>query len=246
MTDWDRELYLNLQPYRGRSLADLEKRVGDITGPIDGLVRSRKRPRVLEVGHGFGSVLVQLMKRYGSGIELHAISDQEYWGSWDVVRRNALDLNLVEESELLAVEPPTIHTADVNAGLPFRSGHFDFIYSQVSFFLLREKLFFLEECSRVLAAGSVAWIDVYPLKGRNAPAELCMLLDIRTDQGSIDFWAFTEKFSWLSRRTASMRDYLEVRRHDHPRLNATLASAVDLNKLCGDWYGMRSIYHVPS
>jgi len=155
-------------------------------------------------------------------------------------------MGLLEERDLMTLERPTIHTADLNCGLPFPSSHFDFIYSQVSFFLFREKLLFLEECSRVLAPGSVAWIDVNPLKLGDVPPELAILLDIRTDEGPVDFWTFVEEVSWLSRREASMRDYLEIRKHDPPNLNAVLKAAVDLTLLHNNWHGTKSIYSTPS
>lgn len=243
MSHWDQELYSHLRRYRSRSLFELEKRIGDIRKPINNLILRGKRARVLEVGHGFGSVLIQLLKYYDSKIELHAISIEQYWGSWDVIQRNALQMNILDQQELAVLEQPAIHIADINYGLPFPSDYFDFIYSQVSFFQLKEKLFFLEECSRVLNTDGLAWIDINPLKLLDVvPPELAILLDIRTSHGPIEFWNFIKNMHWLSRRHAAMRDCVEIRKDDHPSFNASLQTAINLNDLRSDWQGVKSIY----
>ena len=242
MIEWNEATYNDLAPYRSRPLDELEKRLGDITSLIDDLLARGGRPRILEIGHGFGSVLVQLLLRYGSRIELHAISIEKYWGSWDVITRNAVQMDLATETELAELPQPIIHTADLNLGLPFAPGFFSFVFSQVSFFLVREKLHLIAECARVVDGGGTAWIDVNPLEVQGVPAELASLLDIRSSSGPVPFWSFVRLHPWLVRREAPMRDFLEIKSQPAPKFAATLVSAIDLHLLSSHWYGTKSIY----
>ena len=245
MEQWDQIVYERLRPYRTRTLQDLEQRVGDVPALIESLIKKGKRPRILEVGHGYGSVVMQLLQRFGSSIELHAISKEEFWGGWQVIKRSAILANLISETAASIISRPEIHVGDLNLGLPFPTDYFDLIYSQVSFYLVREKFLFLEECSRILAPQGVGLVDVHPLVLPDVIPELATLLDIRIKGSRIDFWHFIERCSWLHRRFAPW-EYLEITKTEHPSLPAMLRLSFNLSELRADWAGAKSIYEVNS
>jgi hypothetical protein len=70
------------------------------------------------------------------------------------------------------------------------------------------------------------------------------LLDIRSGNESLDLWKFIDRFSWLSRKQATKRDYLEITKCQNPQLNAILRSALNLGDLRADWYGIKSVYEL--
>ena len=241
----DERTYINLRPFRSRSLTDLESRIGPVKDIIRDHIQAGRRPVVLEVGHGFGAVLVELLMTFGDAIELHAISKESYWGSWQIIKENAARLGIADESSLRTLTMPILHVADVNDGLPFPSNSIDLVFSQATFYLFREKLAFISECSRVLVQDGVAKIDVHPLVVPDRPAELSTLLDLRIRRRSVEFWTFISQIEFLRRGWVPERgDYLEIRQSTQPTLPAKKRLALDLQDLNHSWFGTKTIYDV--
>src|SRR4029079_15510721 len=77
--------------HRGRGLADLERLVGGVAEDIEVRLAQRQRVRVLELGCGFGTALLDLRERFGDRIELHGLNRERNDGDAEVMRRTLRD-----------------------------------------------------------------------------------------------------------------------------------------------------------
>ena len=124
---------------RARGLDKLGRRVGDITKVIDSLLKGKRKIRVLEVGFGFGRVLMELQKIYGNKVELYGMSKRRGHGDWKDIKKVAVEEGIFSEKEIKKIPKPSLHFGDIDEGLPFKTNSFDFVYSQVSFFYYKDK-----------------------------------------------------------------------------------------------------------
>ena len=65
-------------PFRARGHADLVLAIGGVFADIDERLGRREVVRVLELGCGYGTVLLELARRYGPRVELHGIGYDGY------------------------------------------------------------------------------------------------------------------------------------------------------------------------
>lgn len=237
-----RKEFLAQQPFRGRGLTELRRRVGDVVPVIEAMAARRMPVRVLEVGCGFGSALVELRRHFGDRIDLHGINKRRSHGDWPLMRRNALSRGLATPAELRRMRPPTIHVADVDDGLPFSDRSFDFVYSQVSFFYYLDKARFLEEVNRILDPAGMARLDVVRLGKYPRPYDA--FFEIWDGPARVGFWRYLSRFPGLRRRHSGERSYLEMTRRPRLDLGLELRHTIQLNAICSDWAGMKSIFVV--
>jgi ubiquinone/menaquinone biosynthesis C-methylase UbiE len=242
---FDEQRLIAKQRFRSRDLSELELRAGSLPPLIDKFIQAGRTPGVLEVGFGFGTVLVQLEKAYGSKIVLHGINKTEDHGDWNVILWNARRLGLISESTSESFRHPNLHFCDVSEGLPFEDESFDIVFSQTSFYLFREKAFFLEEVSRILRPGGIGRIDVSPLCNSNLPVQYATLLEIWKDGREIKFWDYIALFPQFKKRMRPRGDYyLEIRHAEERDIRLKLAGSLWLPSICEDWSGTKSIYSV--
>lgn len=232
-----------LAPHRGRGLDELRQRIGDIIPVIEAKLARRSPVRVLEVGAGFGAVLVELRQRYGNRIDLHAINKRASHGDWSVMRRNALNQGLATATELAAMVPPELHFVNVGDGLPFPDGRFDLVYSQVSFLYYGDKARYLEEVNRVLDADGLARIDVR-LRNPFIPSPYAELFEIWDGSSRVSFWHHIRPIRGLRRRKSARRSYLEMTKSPALDLGLELRHVVPLHEICDEWWGTKSVYAI--
>lgn len=233
----------SLRPWRARGLEELSKRVGDITQEIEARLGRQERVRVLEVGFGFGTVLMELLKKYPGRLELHGINRRRAHGNWEAVRQNALSLGLFGADELDRLKPPDLHYCDVSEGVPFEEGTVDLVYSQVAVIYFDDKIRFLEELNRVLAPGGVARIDLW-IERKDFPSEYGASLEIWDEGRKVPFWDYIKPFASLAARPGKKRSYLELRKAGALDFGLDLAHVINMNDLCREWWGRKSIYRV--
>src|SRR4051794_7631998 len=95
-------------PFRGRGHAELVQRVGGVYGDIDERLGRGGTVRVLELGCGYGTALLDLWHRYGGRIELHGINRLPGDGDAATLLKNAVERGLVTPGVPLAHPLPTI------------------------------------------------------------------------------------------------------------------------------------------
>lgn len=233
----------SLAPFRGRGLGKLQERVGDIVPLIEARLARRTPVRLLEVGAGFGRVLVELRQRYGTRVELHAINKRKSHGDWPDMQRNALNQGLATAAELGDMVPPELHFVNVGDGLPFPDGRFDLVYSQVSFPYYENKAGFLEDVNRVLDSDGIARIDVR-IRNERIPGPYSESFEIWDGGRRVSFWDHIRPIRGLRRRKTLKGWYLEMTKSHTLNLGLDLRHVVPLNEICADWWGNKSVYAV--
>ena len=192
-----------------------------------------RRLRLLEIGCGEGRLILDLLKSFGSAIELHGVNHPAWPVIADLVGLQATNARyrvLAARSLGTADPAPRIHLAEAEDLGRFESGSFDFVVSQVALPHIRRKDRVLEESARLLKYGGVFIHDIDHL---DAPAVAIGGHDlprfvITRPNGAISTGAFLEshKVSLTRGRESSSKDVniiaIHRRRGDPLRLRLRL------------------------
>jgi SAM-dependent methyltransferase len=222
--------------HRGRGLADLERLIGGVVAEVDAILARRATARILEVGCGYGTALLELRARYGDRVDLHGLNRQAWDGNRDILLRNAADRGL--EGIVL----PTLHYADVADGLPFPTGTFDLVFSQVAWMYFGNKIAVLREILRVLDEGGVAKIDVDEMRP-GLPPEYARLTEIWEAGRLVPLREYASRFG-MALSPALDGEYLHFGRCPGFGGDLELVCEIDLARLYGEWNGIKCVYRV--
>jgi SAM-dependent methyltransferase len=225
-------------PFRARGLDALERHVGAIVAEVDARLARRGPVRILELGCGWGTALLELRARYGARVELHGLNRVPDDGDSDVLLRNAAEGGL----PLDAASLPALHYADVARGLPFPDGRFDIVYSQVAWLYFANKVGVLQEVIRVLADGGLAAIDADELRS-NLPPEYARLVEIWEDGRLVPLGAYVSRFGMA---LASAPEGAALRLHKCVGFgdDLDLVAEIDTNRLHAHWDGIKCVYRL--
>ena len=231
------------QPFLGRGLDDLASRVGDLRPRVNECRKRKPHVRILEIGCGFATALLQLRLLGDPGLELHGINRVPEDGDPDSIRESARQNGLAAPQALRTIPLPHIHYLNVDDGIPFPNGYFDLVYSQVAFDHVRRKAALLQEIARVLSAGGVGLIDA-SIERPELPEPYRTLFEIWDHGREVSFWEYIQAIEPLQRRQVASRPYLEVRPAGALDLRLEFVDAIGLSEICRDWWGAKSIYRV--
>ena len=245
LTSTLRQKHRKLLPFHGRGLADLQERVGDIPKLVKVLLETRSKVRVLELGCGFGFALMELRKLFGDRVVLFGLNKNEAHGNWALFRKVALAKGLYEKVELDEMAPISIAFANAGEAIPFPGNYFDIIFSQVSFMYYGNKARCLEEINRVLCAGGVARIDMRVVR-EGLPMEYATGFEIWEKSRQIPFSSFVQRFDSMVEKRARGKTYLEMTKAKTLDLGLELVQIIDLDGICADWWGTKTIYKISS
>jgi SAM-dependent methyltransferase len=227
-------------PFRGRGHAELIDRVGGVFAEIDLRLQSSERVRVLELGCGYGTVLLELGHRYGPRVEAHGINREHRDGNVDILRRNGLERGLIAPEEATTRVLPTIAYGDVAEGLPYAEDSFDVVYSQVAWRYFGDKIYVLREVSRVLRNDGIAKIDAEELRP-DLPPEYQRLVEIWDEGRLVTFHDYAAEYGMTF--VASVEgEYLRFGKCARIGLDLELVSQLDLSKVNPAWNGVKCVY----
>jgi SAM-dependent methyltransferase len=188
--DWEAR-YRRKQAHRGRGLADLEERIGDLCAEIDQRLAGQASVRLLELGCGYAIALLDLVARYGARVEVCGINLREDDGQAAILCREAkargIDLDAVPNLR------PTLVHADVAQGLPFADDSFDLVVSQVAWRYFRNKIGVLRDVVRVLRPDGVGLIDADEFDVK-LPPEYGRLVEIWDQKALVPFGHYVARF----------------------------------------------------
>ena len=227
-------------PFRARGHAELVDRIGGVVDEIDTRLATRERVRVLELGCGYGTVLLELGQRYGPRIDAHGINREHRDGNIDILRRNGLERGLIAPEDATTHPMPTIAYGDVADGLPYPDNTFDVVYSQVAWRYFGNKVGVLREVSRVLRDDGIAKIDAEELRA-DLPPEYQRLVEIWDEGRPVTFHDYTARFGMAFAPSAE-GEYLRFGKV--PRFGADLERIfeIDLNRVHAQWNGIKCVY----
>jgi SAM-dependent methyltransferase len=226
-------------PFRARGHAALVRLAGGVFADIDDRLRVRDTVRVLELGCGYGSVLLELRHRYGARVELCGINRQHADGNPDILLRNGIERGLIAPDSPTD-SLPSITYADVAHGLPFGDDAFDVVYSQVAWLYFANKVAVLREVGRVLRPDGIAKIDADELRPA-LPPEYARLVEIWDEGRLVPFGAYLREFG-MEFATAPDGEYLRFGKAPRFGLDLELVFQIDLSDIDAHWDGVKCVY----
>jgi len=229
-------------PFRARGHAELIDRVGGIFGDIDARLTTRDRVRVLELGCGYGTVLLELGARYGPRVELHGVNREHNDGNADIFRRNAIERGLIAPEAPFAAPVPEIAYVDVADGLPFADATFDIVYCQVAWRYFGNKIGVLREVSRVLRPDGLAKIDAEELRP-GLPHEYQRLVEIWNEGRLVPFGDYLRRFG-ATLTACPEGEYLRFGKSPGFGEDLERVNEIDLNRIHAKWDGIKCIYRL--
>jgi SAM-dependent methyltransferase len=151
---------------RTRSLAQVNRKLRSVGVPIeDAIAQQLERTRpvsILEIGFGWGPVLIELAWRFRddpvrfAGINLEAEPPVERAEDLAVV---AEALEIVAPEAVPRFEPPAVHFYDATT-LRVPDESLDFVYSAVTIRFMKHKARVIEEVARALRPGGRAFLQI--------------------------------------------------------------------------------------
>ena len=227
-------------PFRARGHAELARSIGGVFADIDERLEYREVVHILELGCGYGTVLLELARRYGARVELSGMNLRPEDGDTDLLRRNGVEQGLIAPEASSSPVLPTIVYGDVAKGLPFPDDTFDLVYSQVAWLYFGNKAAVLREVSRVLRDDGLAKIDADELR-HGLPPEYQRLVEIWEDGRLVPFGDYARRFG-ITFVSAQDGEYLRFAKALRFGEKLELVLEVDLSKLHAHWDGIKCVY----
>ena len=228
-------------PFRTRGHADLALRVGGVFTEIDERLERRDVVRVLELGCGFGTALLELRARYGHRVALSGLNRRPRDGDAEAMSRNGIERGLIAPDTPPA-PLPNIVFGDVADGLPFDDASIDLVYSQVAWLYFANKIRVIREVIRVLRDDGLAKIDADEVRD-DLPPEYAQLVEIWEDGRPNPFGNYLRRFG-MDFVPAPDGEYLRFGKARNFGADLRLAVQIDLSEICERWNGMKCVYVV--
>ncbi|HVE49298.1 MAG TPA: class I SAM-dependent methyltransferase [Casimicrobiaceae bacterium] len=235
------EYFQSKLAFRGRGLADLDRLIGGVGDTIDALSTTRNPVRILELGCGYGTALLELAARYGDRVTLTGVNRNRHDGNPEILIRNAVVHGLWSANET-ARKLPSLHYADVARGLPFADAAFDLVYSQVAWMYFGDKLAVLRHVMRVLAPDGIAKIDVDELRP-GLPNEYRRLVEIWEKGKLVPFGDYVRRYG-VDLLPAREGQYLRFGPVRDFASDVELVLEIDASTIHADWDGIKCVYRV--
>ena len=227
--------------HRGRGVRDLERTIGGVLAEIDERLAWRERVRVLELGCGYGTALLELRARYGDRVELHGMNRLPDDGNADILLRNARERGLLGATPD-ARDLPALAFGDVASGLPFADDTFDLVYSQVAWLYFGAKLGVVRDVIRVLRADGLAKIDADELRPQ-LPREYGRLVEIWENGALVPFGDYARRHG-AALTAAAEGTYLRFAKSPSFAADVVQVAEIDAAAICADWDGVKCVYRI--
>jgi len=148
---------------RSRSLEMLSERLGPsflLAPAIHDLLKKRRSLDILEIGFGYGHVMLELAWLFREHeVRFHGVDKRLNVADREELRGIARDFNLVPQADLERFTLPSIYSYDATS-LHFEDESIDFVYSAFVVRFIERKEKFIEEVCRILRPGGCAVIHI--------------------------------------------------------------------------------------
>jgi SAM-dependent methyltransferase len=228
--------------HRGRGVAELERTVGGVVADIDERLARHDVVRVLELGCGYGTALLQLSARYGPRVELVGMNRRHGDGNAEILLRNAQERGIFGARLPDPHELPQLVYGDVAGGLPFPDERFDLVYSQVAWPYFGNKIGVLRDVMRVLRPGGLAKIDADETRDE-LPPEYGRLVEIWHDGRLVPFADYLDRYA-MALAPAPEGHYLRFGKTERFGDDLVSVLEIDLSTLHADWDGIKCVYRL--
>lgn len=227
--------------HRARGLQDLDRNVGGVLADIEERLARQDTVRVLELGCGYGTALLELRARYGSRVALHGLNRVPGDGDAEILLRNARERGLLGDAPD-ARDLPALAYADAAAGLPFPDASFDVVYSQVAWLYFGNKVGVVRDAMRVLRDEGIAKIDADELRA-GLPPEYARLVEIWEEGVLVPFGDYARRHGVAFAR-APEGTYLRFGKQHGFGADLEPVLEIDLSALHAHWDGIKCVYRV--
>jgi ubiquinone/menaquinone biosynthesis C-methylase UbiE len=222
-----------------RGLKEAKEKLGDIEEIIKNKLRKNKKISIFESGCGYGKVIIELKKIFGNRIETVGMNLIPEHGNKKKILSFAIEEGIVLKEDLKKIKPIKIIFGDAGERLPLKTNSIDFIYSQTSTYLYKDKLHFFEEVSRVLKKNGIARITLPESKA--VPKEFQPLLRIFKEGKEIGLAKMISNKKLIKLVKTPSGKALEIR-GGNLEFDAKLEASINLNSLNKKLFGVQSIY----
>ena len=148
--------------YHGRGVEHLDSKLrtaglSDVSTLIEERLRTKGHCKILETGCGEARLLLELLDRFTTRVELHGINV----GDWPVMfgdkplQHSNKHYQIMSEERLRSLPAPTVHIADAQDLRSFPVRDFDLIFSQAMLPHVADKASALEQTAGLLAPGGM-------------------------------------------------------------------------------------------
>lgn len=226
-------------PFRGRGLIDFEKTVTSIRNIIES---SKIHPlRILEIGCGFGQLLLDLSIAFGNKVELHGINLE----SDSINIERTLRVGKYKNKNLgeLNANNCDINFIFCDAGehIPFRDNFFDLIVSQAAIVYVPDKSKLIQEINRVLKndGNGYLWAG---FENNGSEVGYWSTLEIYRDEVIVPLLGYFEQFENIHYSFEDGKSNLHISKSDFIKMNIEFVSASNLELINPKYFGFKSIY----
>ena len=230
--------------HRARGIADLERHVGGVHAEIAARLAQRDVVRVLEVGCGYGTALLELRAHYGRCVELYGLNRKHDDGNAEILLRNASERRIFGDAPIDAADLPTIAYGDVSQALPFADDFFDLVVSQVAWLYFGRKIAVIRDVIRVLRDDGVAKIDADEVQP-GLPPEYARLVEIWQDGALVPFSDYLSRHA-MALASAPDGHYLRFGKVRCFGDDLVEVLEIDLSTVHAHWDGVKCVYRVDS
>jgi SAM-dependent methyltransferase len=229
-------------PHRARGIADLDRHVGGIDAEIAARLAEGGRVRILELGCGYGTALLELRARYGNRVELCGLNRVPGDGDAQTLLRSARERRIFGDADVDAGDLPTIAYGDAAAGLPFPNDYFDLVVSQVAWLYFGRKIAVIRDVIRVLRTDGLAKIDADEVRP-GLPPEYARLVEIWEDGALLPFGAYLSRHA-MALAPAPEGHYLRFGKVPSFGEDLEPVFELDLATLHAHWDGIKCVYRI--
>ena len=232
---------------RLRGLKEAKERIGDIENEVSQLLLKKKKIRVLEVGCGYGRILLELKRIFGNKITAEGINLEKEWNE-ELCRKFGLEEKIFTKKDINK-NLPKIHILDVGKNIPLKSNSYDLIISQATVQYIGDKARFLEEVNRLLTNKGKAIIEIQEIKSSHPP-EYSNLFEIWENCKIIQFRDYIKRFRNIkvnkSKISGKNWSIINMKKSNNFKLNLKLMNCFgyDLNRICKNLRGDKAVYTV--
>jgi ubiquinone/menaquinone biosynthesis C-methylase UbiE len=221
---------------RSRGLKEAKNILGDVEKEVKLLLKNKKQIKILEVGCGYGRILLELKKKYKDRVETFGINKEPRW-NLKLIEVFGVAEGIFSKKEI-AKNLPKLVICDVNNKIPFKNNTFDFVFSERTIQYLSNKAKYLEELNRVTTKDGTILTDIQ--NGTENRWEIFK----KGKKVNIYSILSQKKGIKLQKEKGNPKDkFLRMQKQSNFKLNLTLVSSQDLHKLNPDKWGTKSTFN---
>lgn len=225
---------------KNRGLKEARIKLGDIEKIIDSMLIDKKKIRIFESGCGHGRLMMDLVIKYGSKVEIVGMNLMPLHGKIEDMIYLAISEKIINKKDLKNIKLPKIIYGDAGNKIPLKSNSIDLVLSQVSSYLYKDKLKFFQEVARILNKKGIARIT---LPENSKIPEFSPLLTIYKKGKLVNFKNLIKKHKQIKIVKVAKNEVIEIKSGEL-YFNAELEATINLNNLNKEWFGVKSIYYL--